>query len=112
LLHKSFARQLEEVATSVLESAGSKNNSNPKNNSSEPATRRAGSQRGHSTEDKDTDTEPARASSTTLQLAVYGASRGGRKRQRLRSRNTYIDECLQNEDGTDSFADLEDFIVA
>lgn len=30
--------------------------------------------------------------------------------KRLRSRNSYIDECLREENGADTFADLEDFI--
>ena len=34
-----------------------------------------------------------------------------RKRQALRSRNSFVDACLAEEDGLDSFADLEDFIV-
>eukprot|EP00737_Agarophyton_chilense_P001027 gb/GEZJ01001139.1/.p1 GENE.gb/GEZJ01001139.1/~~gb/GEZJ01001139.1/.p1 ORF type:complete len:1467 (-),score=222.83 gb/GEZJ01001139.1/:3832-8232(-) len=34
-----------------------------------------------------------------------------RKRQRLRSRNSGIDDWLQDERGDDNFADLEDFIV-
>lgn len=32
-------------------------------------------------------------------------------RRRLRSRNVYVDEFLDEEDGTDAFRDLEDFIV-
>ena len=35
---------------------------------------------------------------------------GGRGSVRLRSRNAYIDRYLAEEDGTDSYADLEDFI--
>jgi len=34
-----------------------------------------------------------------------------RKRQALRSRNAFVDAYLGEEDGLDSFADLEDFIV-
>ena len=35
-----------------------------------------------------------------------------RKRpHRLRSRNAYVDAFLEEEDGLDSYADLEDFIV-
>lgn len=34
-----------------------------------------------------------------------------RKRQQLRSRNRYIDAMLEEEEGDDAFADLEDFIV-
>ncbi len=34
-----------------------------------------------------------------------------RKRLALRSRNSFVDACLAEEDGLDSFADLEDFIV-
>jgi hypothetical protein len=34
------------------------------------------------------------------------------KRLRLRSRNKVIDHWLDEEDGSDTFADLEDFIVA
>eukprot|EP00960_Hanusia_phi_P000726 19820-Hanusia_phi.AAC.3 len=44
-----------------------------------------------------------------------GSSDQPRKRrkrpQRLRSRNAYVDAFLEEEDGLDSFADLEDFIV-
>lgn len=37
---------------------------------------------------------------------------GGRKRPRLRSRNSVIDSWLDGEnDGNDAFADLEDFLV-
>ena len=35
-----------------------------------------------------------------------------RRKQRLRSRNNYIDQGLEQEDGTDSYADLEGFVVA
>ena len=37
---------------------------------------------------------------------------GKRAKQRLRSRNEYIDEHLVAESGDDDFADLEDFIAA
>ena len=41
-----------------------------------------------------------------------GAPRGKSKRKkRLRSRNRYIDEGLEHEDGDDHFADLEGFVV-
>lgn len=33
------------------------------------------------------------------------------KKQRIRSRNSYVDGCLQQEKGNDNFADLEEFIV-
>mmetsp|Transcript_4909 Transcript_4909/g.14792 ORF Transcript_4909/g.14792 Transcript_4909/m.14792 type:complete len:1277 (+) Transcript_4909:140-3970(+) len=36
----------------------------------------------------------------------------GRKRKRLRSRNSYIDQYLDQESGDDNYADLEDFLVA
>uniref|UniRef100_A0A7S0G0Q5 Uncharacterized protein n=1 Tax=Rhodosorus marinus TaxID=101924 RepID=A0A7S0G0Q5_9RHOD len=34
-----------------------------------------------------------------------------RKKRRVRSRNSYVDEWLHEDDGFDAFADLEDFIV-
>ncbi|KAJ8902006.1 hypothetical protein NDN08_004207 [Rhodosorus marinus] len=34
-----------------------------------------------------------------------------RKKRRVRSRNAYVDEWLHEDDGLDTFADLEDFIV-
>ncbi|KAJ1489521.1 hypothetical protein T484DRAFT_1779879 [Baffinella frigidus] len=42
--------------------------------------------------------------------------RVGKKRKlptgpRIRSRNAYVDACLEDEEGDDSYADLEDFIV-
>ena len=37
--------------------------------------------------------------------------RSGRKRPRLRSRNSVIDQWLDKERGTDTYADLEDFIA-
>jgi len=33
-----------------------------------------------------------------------------KKKRRIRSRNSFIDSCLREEDGDDAFADLEDFI--
>ena len=33
------------------------------------------------------------------------------RKKRLRSRNDVIDDWLQGEDGTDTFVDLEDFLV-
>jgi hypothetical protein len=42
---------------------------------------------------------------------MKGAPGRSRKRQRLRSRNAFIDEALLEEDGKDSYADLEDFII-
>mmetsp|Transcript_10058 Transcript_10058/g.10537 ORF Transcript_10058/g.10537 Transcript_10058/m.10537 type:complete len:95 (+) Transcript_10058:2-286(+) len=38
-------------------------------------------------------------------------SKNKRKKQRLRSRNNIIDEWLEDEDGQDAYADLEDFLV-
>ena len=35
-----------------------------------------------------------------------------KRKKRLRSRNRYIDEGLEHEDGTDHYADLEGFVVA
>lgn len=37
--------------------------------------------------------------------------RSRKKKQRLRSRNDVVDEWLEQEDGQDTFADLEDFLV-
>jgi hypothetical protein len=34
-----------------------------------------------------------------------------KKKQRLRSRNVVVDDWLEQEDGHDAFADLEDFLV-
>jgi hypothetical protein len=43
---------------------------------------------------------------------VAAGGEGGRRRKRLRSRNAYIDACLEREPQTaDSYADLEDWIV-
>jgi hypothetical protein len=33
------------------------------------------------------------------------------RKRRLRSRNSVIDDWLEAEDGTDTFVDLEDFLV-
>lgn len=38
-------------------------------------------------------------------------SSGRQRKKRLRSRNVVIDEWLQGEDGTDTYVDLEDFLV-
>ena len=56
----------------------------------------------------------ASATSHAMPTSAQGRTRlqlGKRASQRLRSRNTYIDEHLGAEDGTDDYADLEDFIV-
>ena len=37
--------------------------------------------------------------------------RNVKRKKRLRSRNEYIDDGLEDEDGDDHFADLEDFVV-
>ena len=37
--------------------------------------------------------------------------RNAKRKKRLRSRNEYIDDGLEDEDGDDHFADLEDFVV-
>ena len=43
---------------------------------------------------------------------TIGTSRKRRmKKRRLRSRNSVIDEWLEQEDGADAYADLEDFLV-
>jgi hypothetical protein len=44
-------------------------------------------------------------------LRTSAPKRGRRTGVRLRSRNEYIDRYLAEEDGADSYADLEDFIV-
>ena len=49
-------------------------------------------------------------STKRLQKAVAKTSRK-RSRKQLRSRNKWIDEQLADEDGNDTFADLEDWIV-
>ena len=33
-----------------------------------------------------------------------------KNKKRLRSRHSYIDDCLREESGDDAYADLEDFI--
>jgi hypothetical protein len=43
---------------------------------------------------------------------AHGKRSVGRKPTRLRSRNKIIDDWLGDEDGSDGYADLEDFIVA
>eukprot|EP00961_Rhodomonas_salina_P152423 2051636-Rhodomonas_salina.2 len=40
-----------------------------------------------------------------------GGGKRKRKGKRLRSRNAFVDAYLEDEDGGDSYADLEDFIV-
>eukprot|EP00595_Chromulina_sp_UTEXLB2642_P001286 CAMPEP_0196768290 /NCGR_PEP_ID=MMETSP1095-20130614/42567_1 /TAXON_ID=96789 ORGANISM="Chromulina nebulosa, Strain UTEXLB2642" /NCGR_SAMPLE_ID=MMETSP1095 /ASSEMBLY_ACC=CAM_ASM_000446 /LENGTH=66 /DNA_ID=CAMNT_0042137649 /DNA_START=769 /DNA_END=969 /DNA_ORIENTATION=- len=35
-----------------------------------------------------------------------------KRKQKLRSRNSIIDEWLDDEDGYDNYADLEDFLVS
>jgi hypothetical protein len=40
-----------------------------------------------------------------------GAARGRKRKRRLRSRNVVVDKWLEDEEGSDAYADLEDFIV-
>jgi hypothetical protein len=58
----------------------------------------------------DIDMTPTAGSSISSVNSSGKKNRKKRPRRRLRSRNAYIDSCLEGEDGTDSFVDLEDFI--
>ena len=63
---------------------------------------------------KDAAAQAAQRHTSATSNSAHGRTRlqlGKRASQRLRSRNTYIDEHLGAEDGTDDYADLEDFIV-
>jgi hypothetical protein len=57
-------------------------------------------------------TSPQELSAEGTTVAAEGIGRGSRKKkQRLRSRNEVVDDWLEQEDGHDAFADLEDFLV-
>jgi hypothetical protein len=45
-----------------------------------------------------------------IENMTYGLNKRKRK-QKLRSRNSIIDDWLDDEDGYDNYADLEDFLV-
>lgn len=44
-------------------------------------------------------------------LPVIGRQRSKKRKRRLRSRNVVVDRWLEEEDGSDAYADLEDFIA-
>lgn len=46
-----------------------------------------------------------------FELLPQAGRRRGSKRRRLRSRNTIVDQWLEDEPGDDAYADLEDFIA-
>jgi len=48
--------------------------------------------------------------SDLVQLGLTSGGKG-RKKRRLRSRNAIVDQWLEEENGDDAFADLEDFIA-
>ena len=48
---------------------------------------------------------------STKRLQQAEAKANKRSRKQLRSRNAWIDAQLADEDGNDTFADLEDFIA-
>jgi hypothetical protein len=49
--------------------------------------------------------------SPLLPLLCAVETRTRKRKQRLRSRNHVVDDWLEQEDGGDTFADLEDFLV-
>ena len=61
-----------------------------------------------STVTKDSAEDGIEALSSANSIDVKSIRRG---KKRLRSRNKVIDEWLEGEDGTDTYVDLEDFLV-
>ena len=61
-----------------------------------------------STVTKDSVEDGIEALSSANSIDVKSIRRG---KKRLRSRNKVIDEWLEGEDGTDTYVDLEDFLV-
>ena len=54
---------------------------------------------------------PAGTAASASRGAIAVKSSGGQRKKRLRSRNVVIDAWLQGEDGSDTYVDLEDFLV-
>lgn len=71
---------------------------------------------GDEDEEEDDDDEEGGGYGGVLGMMSIGggkSSRGGnrKRKRRLRSRNTVVDKWLADEDGSDAYADLEDFIM-